>query len=343
MKRYKHASAIKVAVVGYGGAFNMGRQHLQECARNGMTPAAVVELDPARLEIATTDFPGIQTFSDTTAMLKHSDADLVIIITPHDSHAPLALQCLKAGRHVVCEKPMALTTAECDAMIRAAEKHDVMLSTYHNRHWDGCILEALDHLKRGAVGEIVRIEARMGGYRKPREWWRSLKSVSGGIMYDWGVHLLEYCLQIVKSDIVEISGFAHTGYWAKRVPWKKDANEDEATAIVRFANGVMLTLRMSAIEMNGKSGIVEVTGTEGAYVFDGKHYELIQPGDDSTKRTEGDNREGEQWRYYRNIADHLVKGTRLVISAEWARRPIHIIDLAARSAARGRSIKAKYA
>jgi predicted dehydrogenase len=162
-------------------------------------------------------------------------------------------------------------------------------------------------------------------------------------MYDWGVHLLEYCLQIVKSDIVEIGGFAHAGYWAKRVPWKKDANEDEATAIVRFANGVMLSLRMSAIEMNGKSGIVEVTGTEGAYVFDGKHYELIQPGDEGAKRTEGENREGEQWRYYRNIADHLVKGTRLVISAEWARRPIHIIDLATRSAARGRSIKAKYA
>jgi predicted dehydrogenase len=343
MKRYRKPADIKVAVIGYGGAFNMGRKHLEECARNGMTPTAVVELDPERLAIATDDFPGIETYADTAAMLKQSQANLVIIITPHNSHAPLALKCLRAGRHVVCEKPMALTTAECDAMIRAADKHGLMLSTYHNRHWDGCILEALDHVKQGAIGDIVRVEARMGGYHPPRDWWRSRKSISGGIMYDWGVHLLEYCLQLIKSDIVEVSGFAHSGFWARHVAWKRDANEDEATAVVRFANGVMLTLRMSALELNGKNGIVELTGTKGAYIFHGKGYELVCPGPDGPVRNEGDNREGEQWRYYRNITDHLVKGRKLVISAEWARRPIHIIDLAERSAARSRALKARYA
>jgi scyllo-inositol 2-dehydrogenase (NADP+) len=343
MKRCKNPAAIKVAVIGYGGAFNMGRQHLQQCANNGMTPTAVVELDEARLVIAREDFPDIETYTNVSDMLRASSANLIIIITPHNSHAPLTLQCLKAGRHVVCEKPMALTTAECDAMIREANKRKLMLSAYHNRHWDGCILEALDHIKQGAVGDIVRIEARMGGYGKPGDWWRSLKSISGGIMYDWGVHLLEYCLQIVKSDIVEVSGFAHSGFWAKQVAWKSDANEDEATAVVRFANGVMLTLRMTSLELNGKNGIVEITGTKGAYVFHGKNYELITPRENGAVHTKGGNREGEEWRYYRNITDHLVKGTQLVITPEWARRPIHIIDLAGRSAAQAKTLKAKYA
>src|ERR1039458_2757921 len=105
MKRYKRASDIKVGVVGYGGAFNMGRVHLQEMQKAGMTPTAVAEIDPARLAVATQDFQNIETYSSLSAMLKKSAVDLVTVITPHNTHAPLALRALKAGRHVVCEKP----------------------------------------------------------------------------------------------------------------------------------------------------------------------------------------------------------------------------------------------
>ena len=111
MKRFAKASDMKVGVIGYGGAFNMGKAHLNEMKRAGMTPVAVAEIDPQRLEVAKTDFPGIKTFATASAMLKESDVNLVTIITPHNTHASLALQCLRAGRHVVCEKPLAITTA----------------------------------------------------------------------------------------------------------------------------------------------------------------------------------------------------------------------------------------
>jgi len=137
MKKYKSASDIRVGIIGYGGAFNMGRGHLKEMEQAGMTPVAVCEVDAERLKVAETDFPGIETYSTVAEMLRKSDVNLVTIITPHNTHAKLALQCLKAGRHVVCEKPLAITTAECDAMIAAAKKSGVVLSTYHNRHWDG--------------------------------------------------------------------------------------------------------------------------------------------------------------------------------------------------------------
>ncbi len=224
---FKKASEIKVGVVGYGGAFNMGRAHLNEMTRAGMTPVAVAELDAERLEVAKADFPSIQTFPSLPAMLKGSDVNLISIITPHNTHAKLAIQALKAGRHVVCEKPFAITTAECDAMIAAAKKSGLVVSTYHNRHWDGCILAATKQVKSGLIGEVHRVEAQMGGYGKPGDWWRSSKSISGGIMYDWGVHLLEYSLQILDSDIAEVSGFAKSGFWAKQSKWKEDTNEDE--------------------------------------------------------------------------------------------------------------------
>ncbi len=342
MTPYKKASDIKVGVIGYGGAFNMGRAHLNEMAGAGMTPVAVAEVDPARLTVATADFPGIQTYTSTAAMLKRSDVNLLAIITPHNTHARLALQCLKAGRHVVCEKPLAVTTAECDAMIAAAKKSRVVLSTYHNRHWDGHILEAVKRIGTGVLGDLVRVECRMGGYSKPGDWWRTSKSISGGILYDWGVHLLEYALQIIGSDMVEVSGFAHKGFW--KTPWEKDTNEDEATAVVRFKSGCMLTLRISSIEANPKPGIVEFVGTRGTYVMDFGGFDLITHSKTGeTMITRGRNPGSEGWKLYQNIADHLTTGAKLVITPEWARRPIHILDLANTSARTGRAIKTKYA
>lgn len=340
---FKKASDIRAAVIGYGGAFNMGRAHLDQMRDAGITPTAVAEVDPARLAVATTDFPGIQTYSSVADLLRKSDANLVTIITPHNTHAKLALQCLRAGRHVVCEKPLAITTAEVDAMIAAAKKSGVMLSTYHNRHWDGRILLARELIReRKAIGSIVRIECHMGIHHQPGDWWRSSRSISGGILYDWGVHLLEYSLQLIDAPITEVSGFAHHGFWAPKTRWKSDTIEDEACAVVRFKSGQWLDLKITHIDSNPKPGWVEVTGTEGTLLFDDSHVTFVQHSDATSVTTRYKNPPDEGHRYYLNVRDHLVKGTPLVITAEWSRRPIHILDLAVQSAQKGRALPAKY-
>ena len=342
MKRFKSAKDIKVGVIGYGGAFNMGRGHLREMMHAGMTPAAVADVDAERLKVAEQEFPGIRTFRSVSEMLRKSDVDLVAIITPHNTHAQLAIQCLKAGRHVVCEKPFAVTTAECDAMIVAAKKNKLLLSTYHNRHWDGCILRAVKTVKSGVIGDVVRVEAHGGGYGKPGDWWRSSKSISGGILYDWGVHMLEYTLQIIDSDIVEVTGFAKAGFWAPRTKWKNDTNEDEGFAVIRFASGAWASLCISQIESNPKRGMIEITGTKGTYLFEGGWFELYTHSGADTIIRKGKNPPSEWWAYYQNVADHLTKGTKLVITPEWARRPIHILDLADQSARKRTALRAKY-
>ncbi len=343
MSSFKTPEDIKVGVIGYGGAFNMGRQHLTFMKKAGMTPVAVAELDETRLKVAREEFPGIETYTSVSGMLDKSDVNLVVIITPHNTHAELALQCLRAGRHVISEKPLAITTEECDAMIREATKRDLLLSTYHNRHWDGCILEALDQIhSRKVIGEVYRIEAHMGGYNRPGDWWRSSKSISGGILYDWGVHLLEYSLQILQSDIVEVTGFAHTGFWADETPWQADTNEDEATAVVRFKDGTWINLTMSSIASAPRKGWLEITGTEGTYIFDGGTYEILQIKDGEKVVSSGKNPNHQYDKYYDNIAAHLSTGEDLIITPEWSRRPIHILDLACKSAAMGQTLKAKY-
>jgi len=267
MKRLKRVKDIKVGLVGCSG---MGQWHLEQVRDVGMTPLAVADINPKPRKAAEKKFPGIETYPSLGALLKKSDVDLVTIVTPHNTHARLVLQALAAGRHVVCEKPMAVTTAECDAMIAAAKKDRVVLTAYHNRHWDGCILRAVKKIRSGVVGEVIRVEAHMGGRSKPGDSWRSSRSISGGILYDWGVHLLEYALQLVDGEMVEVTGFAKTGFWAPKTAWKKDTNEDEGFAVVRFNTGAWLTLTISQIDSNPKRGVLEITGTKGTYIMEHK-------------------------------------------------------------------------
>ncbi len=338
---FKRAKDIKVGVIGYGGAFNMGRKHLAEMKAAGMSPAAVCELDPERLKVATEDYPGIKTYSTVASMLKQSDLDLITIITPHNTHAKLALQCLKAGKSVCCEKPLAITTAECDAMIAEAKKQKVVLTTYHNRHWDGCILEAVDRIKRKkAIGKVYKVTAHMGGHNRPRDWWRTSKTISGGVTYDWGVHLLEYSLQILDGGISEVSGFSHSGFW--KTPWKDDTIEDEGSLIARFDDGAWLSLTITSIDTRTRPYIIEFTGTKGTYLMGMNDFTIITNEDGVESTIKGANREGQQEKFYKNLAQHMVKDADLVITGEWSRRPIHILDLGNKSAQSGKTMKAKY-
>lgn len=103
-------------------------------------------------------------------MLAKSAVELVVVITPHDTHAALGLEIVASGRHGVLEKPMAITTAECDVMIEAAAKAGVVVSTYHNRHWDGWILKAKEVVDFGVIGEVVRVDLAIGRHGKPGKW-----------------------------------------------------------------------------------------------------------------------------------------------------------------------------
>ncbi len=345
LKTYSNPAAIQVAVVGYGGAFNMGRQHLNEMKAAGMTPIAVVELDPKRLEVARTDFPGIETYATVDELLARSAVGLVTVITPHNTHAALGLQIAAAGRHVVLEKPMALTTAECDVLIDAARQAGVVVSTYHNRHWDGWILRANEVVRSGALGEIVRIDLRMGQHGRPGDWWRSSRSISGGVLYDWGVHLLEYSLQLITAPITEVSGYAWNGYWAGQpgFPWAQDANEDEAQATVRFASGQRLNLTITQLDAAPERGFMKIVGTRATHLIDSNSAETTTPqGSGQTMVERALHPKGQGEKFYQNIVAHLTANEPLVITGEWARRPIHILDLAARSAREGRALPAVY-
>ena len=333
MAALEGGKVVRGAVIGYGGAFNMGKAHLGMMnATPGLEGIAACDLDPARTAVAEADFPGIKTYNSVEEMLNNPDIGLVTIITPHNSHAELAIQCSNAGKHVITEKPMCITLDEADAMIEAGQRAGKMVSVFHNRRWDGDHLAMEEVSDKGLIGEVVRLEACAGGWGHPGHWWRSVKEISGGHFYDWGAHFLYWMLNLVKDKKLATVD----GYYQKRV-WMDVTNEDEVQAVIRFRDGAVGSIQMSSIarvglprwRILGTKGAIEDTG--------GGKFRLVTEMDGLKANAEVKYKDGDWGAYYRNIGEHLTEGKPLEVTAEKARRVIQIIDLAERSSRAGRT------
>ncbi len=324
----------RCGVLGYGPAFNMGKGHGEWMnATPGLVTVAACDTSAARMEAAKKELPGIRTFTSLGEMLRMKDLDLVVNILPHNLHAETSLACLRAGKAVVSEKPFCITTDEATAMIRAARRSKAMLSVFHNRRWDGDYLAILDIIARGLLGDVFHVEAFGGEYGRPGTWWRSDKTISGGAMYDWGAHFTDWILRLVGKKVTQVTGFYH-----KRL-WHHVTNEDATQAVLRFEGGEMADLQQSSLAAVAKpkwrilgtlGGLVanwgetvDVTSYASGLKFEGKI-----PAKPSYGCTE----------YYRNVADHLLLGEPLAVTAEQAREVIAVIETAERSSAQGRSL-----
>lgn len=321
---------VKCAVVGYGGAFKMGKAHAQWMNDTGrMVTVAACDIDPDRTAEAAQDFPGIATYGSIEELLASSDAEVVVIVTPHNTHAELGLKALNAGKHVVLEKPMCITADEATAMIEAAKKARVTLTTFHNRRHDGDFMAIKEVIEKGLIGEVFHIEAASGGYGHPRHQWRSSKEISGGCMYDWGAHFVDWILNLIPEKMASVTGFFH-----KRV-WHDVTNEDHTQAIIRFKSGATADLQISSIARIGKPKW-RILGTKGAILdHGGGSFKLATQVDGIPVEGEVKHKESTWPEYYENLAAHLLDGAPLEVTPESSRRVIAVIETAEKSAKSG--------
>lgn len=329
-----HSSKIRGAVIGYGGAFNMGKHHANEMRRVGFEFAAACDLDPQRAEQAGQDFPGIRTFTRVEDLLSQPDIDLVTVITPHHTHAPLAEQVLRSGKHCILEKPMCIHASDAARLVQLAEEKELMLSVFHNRRWDGWYLTVKDLMEQGKIGDIFHVEMFIGGYSAPRDWWREDKAISGGAFYDWGAHYLDYLLGIVPGNIKSVRGFIHNRVWHQKT------NEDQVDSIIQFESGAVAHIQVSSIARVGKARF-RILGTKGAVeVVDTREgkLNLYTDIDGQNTKMEVPFLKDQQASYYNNIADHLLNGAELIVKPEQAGRVISIIETTEKSAIEGREL-----
>ena len=207
---------IKTVVVGHGLA---GRSfHCPLIRRQpGLQPAR--DRGPrSRDPVASRGAVGPRMYAamrDLDEALADPEVELVVIATPHDSHAELAVPHPRAGKHCVVDKVMALTTAEADRMIAARDRSGCMLSVFHNRRWDWDYLTVQGssrpgHARAAALDRKLRLPLRASA-----ELARSARS-AGTILHDWGAHLVDQALQLGLGPCRRLTAWILPAPWARR-------------------------------------------------------------------------------------------------------------------------------
>ncbi len=191
----------QIAVVGYGG---QGGWHVDHALKSDVVGlAGIYDINPERMELARSK--GIHTYASFADVLADPAVDVVVCATPNDVHEQIVVDALHAGKNVVCEKPVAMSVAELDRMIAAAEQTGKLFTVHQNRRWDVDFLGMKSIIESGNIGDVIRVESRIHGSRGIPSDWRCHKPYGGGMILDWGVHLIDQMLFLITDPIESIA------------------------------------------------------------------------------------------------------------------------------------------
>lgn len=158
---------------------------------------------------------------DIADLLGDPQIAAIVIATPSQTHASLAAQALEAGKHVVVEKPLALSLAQARDLVGLARRCNRLLVAFHNRRWDSDFLAVRDALEQGRIGRVVHFESHFDRFRpQVRDRWRENAGAGSGVWFDLGPHLVDQALvlfgmpEAVSADIAALRDGAETDDWA---------------------------------------------------------------------------------------------------------------------------------
>ncbi len=189
----------KLAVIGYGG---QGACHCKQALLSDVVNlVGVYDISEARRIAAKND--GIFVYDSNEALINDQNVDIVVIAIPNDKHLKWTLNALKVNKNVICEKPVEMSVAALDKMLDAANKSGKLFSVHQNRRWDVDFLAIKQIAESGEIGKVINIESRVHGSRGIPSDWRCQKEHGGGMILDWGVHLIDQLLQIFKCKEID--------------------------------------------------------------------------------------------------------------------------------------------
>ena len=203
---------------------------------------------------------GCRAYASFEDVIADDDVDLVVLATPNHVHAELAIRALDAGKHVVTDKPMCVTLAECDRMIDASRRNQCVLSVFQNRRWDGDFLTLRKLLDDGRLGSLRWLEMAWQAPRAPRGW-RGQAAYGGGRVYDLGAHLLDQCLLLMPQAVTSVYGRLHYDYEGRDV-------ESHAMVTLGFADGATAIVDTGSMHFTKKPRM-QAFGSEGSFVKHG--------------------------------------------------------------------------
>ena len=249
--------------------------------------AGVYDIDPKRMQWVAEK--GWRCYGSYEEILADPQVDIVLIATPNHLHKDQALRALAAGKHVLCEKPVMLSSGDLEEVMAAAKAAGKVFYPRQNRRWDYDYLVAKKVMDDGMLGQVFSVETTLVGSRGIPGDWRKVKACGGGMMLDWGVHLLDRLLMMIPGKI--------TSVYCKCSHVTCEECDDGFRAWLNFENGITAHVLVSTCNfidtphwyIAGKSGtaIVEDFNANGRIVrvtnWDEGNVKPIQVGEGLTK------------------------------------------------------------
>lgn len=343
---------IKAAIIGFGG---MGSFHAKQIKNiNSIEVVGVYDINPKRIKAAEEE--GYRPYASLEECLKDS-TELVIIATPNNFHKDISIEALKAGKHVICEKPVMMNAKELEEVLAVSKEVNRIFTVHQNRRWDKDFRIVKEALEKQLIGKPFYIESRVQGSRGVPGDWRCVKEAGGGMLLDWGVHLLDQLLWLVDSPVTEI--YAHL------LSVKFKDVDDNFKVMLKFENGLSAlievdtytfiplprwhistdsgTLVINDWECNGKilkANLVEFKWEEGIVHTSAGPTKTMAPRPVETideiplPKMNPDCKD-----YYDNIARAVRGEEELIVTPAQAMRVMKIIDAIFESAEHGECIK----
>jgi len=343
---------VRVGALGYGA---IGHEHNAAIARTeGLQLTAVCDPDARRVAAARELAPSVRGYEAAAALLADDEVDLVVVSTPPNTHAQWTLRALEAGKSVVVEKPFCLNVAEADRQIAAAAERGLTLAVYQNRRWDADYVALKRAVRSGVLGEVFHYESFVGGYGHPCNFWHSDEAVSGGAIYDWGSHYLDWVLDLFGQSVEWVSATTH-----KRV-WHDVTNADHSRVLVHFDDGVEAEFTHSDLAAALKPKFY-LLGTKGALVGDWRSERvvarspigtlledrlaasdapatlrvLLPDGTGGTSQTSLSVPPAPPEPFHRELADAMLSGEPMSVTPQGSRRTVAVMQAATQSARDG--------
>ena len=190
-------TAINIVIIGYGG---MGSYHQKELMPHELVNVIGV-YDIAQKAQDKAREAGLTVYNSLEQVLKDASVEAVLIATPNDVHKALSIAALRAGKQVICEKPIAMNVGELDDILAVAAETGNTFMVHQNRRWDPDFLVIRELYQNGQIGDLFQIESRVQGANGIPGDWREQAEHGGGMLLDWGVHLIDQILWLIDNPV----------------------------------------------------------------------------------------------------------------------------------------------
>ena len=333
---------VRYGIIGCG---HIAKKHVEAIrAVDGAQLVAVCDTDPGRMEAFLEE--GVEGYTDSADLVSRSDLDLVNICTPSGLHPDLTVQAAEAGKHVLVEKPMALTMAEADRMIQACADNGVKLSVVHPNRFRPAIRELKKRLERGAFGKISHANATLRWNRNQSYYdqapWRGTQAMDGGVLMNQAIHNLDLLLW-TAGDVEEVAS-----YQATRL--RNIEAEDTSVSIVKFKNGALGVIEAAvtlyprnleeSLSLFGETGTAVIGGPTANWIKTWKFADLTdEEAEEAIRQVEADpfGMPGHQC-LIQDMTEAVRTGGEPMVTGEDGRRALGLVVACQTAAERGEPV-----